>query len=155
MGFRGEPNVTAQLVSSFNETETSTIAIMEVLEKDVSKYGIADVEEVKPGFFKVNSLIEKPKPHQTKSRWTLPGRYVFDSEIMNLLKNATPSLNGEIQLTDAMKEMCKKYPYFYKKIDEDRFDCGNVLGYIEANIAYALENEVIKDDVKKILKKYI
>ena len=61
---------------------------------------------------------------------------------------------GEIQLTDAMKEMCKKFPYYYKIIDELRFDCGNVLGYLEANIAFALNDEKISSDVKKIIKKY-
>jgi UTP--glucose-1-phosphate uridylyltransferase len=148
MGFRGEPNVTAQLVSSFNETETSTIAIMEVLEKDVSKYGIADVEEVKPGFFKVNSLIEKPKPHQTKSRWALPGRYVFDSEIMNLLKNATPSLNGEIQLTDSMKVLCESRGLNAMTFKANRYDAGDKLGYLQANIELGLRNPELQSGLR-------
>ena len=59
-----------------------------------------------------------------------------------------------MQLTDAMKSMCKQHPFYCKKIDETRFDCGNVLGYLEANIAFALANSAIADDVKNILKKY-
>jgi len=140
MGFHGEPNVTAQLVSSFNETGTSTVAIMEVPEKDVSKYGIAEVTEQKPGFFKVNSLVEKPKAESTKSRWALPGRYVFDAEIMEILKQAKPSLGGEIQLTDSMKVLCDKVGLNAMTFKASRFDAGDKLGYLQANIELGLRN---------------
>ncbi|WP_413289353.1 UTP--glucose-1-phosphate uridylyltransferase [Bdellovibrio sp. HCB337] len=151
MGFHGEPNVTAQLVNSFNETGTSTIAIMEVAEKDVSKYGIAEVSEQKPGFFKVNALMEKPKPTETKSRWALPGRYVFDSEIMDILKVAKPSLGGEIQLTDSMKVLCDKKGLNAMTFKASRFDAGDKLGYLQANIELGLRNP----DLQAGLREYI
>jgi UTP--glucose-1-phosphate uridylyltransferase len=140
MGFHGEPNVTAQLVSSFNDTQKSTIAIMEVPEKEVSKYGIAEVTEQGPGFFKVNSLVEKPKSTETKSRWALPGRYVFDGEIMEILKHAKPSLNGEIQLTDSMKVLCETHGLNAMTFKANRYDAGDKLGYLQANIELALRN---------------
>lgn len=130
---------------------SSVVAVGEVEKKDTNKYGIIDVREGA----QILDMVEKPKPEDAPSNLAITGRYILQPEIFKYLENFKIGSGGEIQLTDAMKEMCKKYPYFYKKIDEDRFDCGNVLGYIEANIAYALENEVIKDDVKKILKKYI
>lgn len=148
MGFNGEPNVTAQLVNSFNETDTSTIAIMEVPEKDVSKYGIAEVTEKSPGFYQVTSLVEKPKPTETKSRWALPGRYVFDGEIMEILKHAKPSLGGEIQLTDSMKVLCEKKGLNAMTFKASRFDAGDKLGYLQANIELGLRNPELQAGLK-------
>jgi UTP--glucose-1-phosphate uridylyltransferase len=148
MEANGQANVTSQLVKSFEETQTSTISIMKVSEKDVSKYGIAEVEEKSPGFFKVTSLVEKPKPTETKSRWALPGRYVFDNAIMDLLANAKPSLNGEIQLTDSMKILCEQKGLNAMTFTADRYDAGDKLGYLQANIELALKNPELSTDLK-------
>jgi len=148
MGFHGEPNVTSQLVKSFEDTKTSTISVMKVDEKDVSKYGIAEVEEKGPGFFKVTSLIEKPKPSQTTSRWALPGRYAFDNRIMDILKNAKPTLNGEIQLTDSMKVLCQEHGLNAMTFAAQRFDAGDKLGYLQANIELGLMNAELGGDLR-------
>ncbi|MFS4458805.1 UTP--glucose-1-phosphate uridylyltransferase GalU [Bdellovibrio sp. HCB2-146] len=151
MGFHNEPNVTAQLVRSFEETNTSTISVMKVEEKDVSKYGIAEVEEKTTGFFKVNSLIEKPKPSETQSRWALPGRYVFDNRIMDILKEAKPTLNGEIQLTDSMKVLCQRHGLNAMTFTAQRYDAGDKLGYLQANIELGLQNPELGAELKKYI----
>lgn len=151
MEANGEANVTSQLVKSFEETGTSTISIMKVSEKDVSKYGIAEVEEKSSGFFKVTSLVEKPKPSETTSRWALPGRYVFDNAIMDLLTNAKPSLNGEIQLTDSMKVLCQQKGLNAMTFSADRYDAGDKLGYLQANIELALKNPELSVDLKNYI----
>ncbi|UYL10667.1 UTP--glucose-1-phosphate uridylyltransferase [Bdellovibrio sp. SKB1291214] len=148
MEANGEANVTSQLVRSFEETKTSTISIMKVSDKDVSKYGIAEVEEKTPGFYKVTSLVEKPKPTETTSRWALPGRYVFDNAIMDLLLNAKPSLNGEIQLTDSMKVLCEQKGLYAMTFSADRYDAGDKLGYLQANIELALKNPELGSELK-------
>lgn len=151
MGFNGEPNVTAQLVQSFEDTRTSTISIMRVDEKDVSKYGVAEVEEKSPGFFKVKSLVEKPKPSETTSRWALPGRYVFDNKIMDILRDAKPTLNGEIQLTDSMKVLCENYGLNAMTFTAERFDAGDKLGYIQANIELGLRHREVGSELKNYI----
>jgi UTP--glucose-1-phosphate uridylyltransferase len=151
MGGHGEPNVTSQLVNSFEETKTSTISVMKVDERDVSKYGIAEVEEKSPGFFKVTSLIEKPKPNQTTSRWALPGRYAFDNRIMDILKNAKPTLNGEIQLTDSMKVLCQQHGLNAMTFTAQRFDAGDKLGYLQANIELGLANAELGQDLRQYI----
>lgn len=148
----GQPNVTSQLVKSFDETSTSTISIMKVDDKDVSKYGIAEVEENSQGFFKVKSLMEKPKPSETKSRWALPGRYVFDNHIMDILNSAKPSLNGEIQLTDSMKVLCQTKGLNAMTFTADRYDAGDKLGYLQANIELALRNSELSVELKNYIK---
>ena len=153
MGNDGEDNVTSQLVHSFESTRTSTISIMKVEEKDVSKYGVAEVQEQGEGFFKVTGLIEKPKPSETKSRWALPGRYVFDNSIMDILKAAKPTLNGEIQLTDSMKELIHKSGLNAMTFKAQRFDAGDKLGYLQANIELGLRNKEVGADLKNYILK--
>lgn len=151
LGFHGEPNVTAQLVKSFEETGTSAISVMKVSDSDVSKYGIAEVQEQKPGLFKVTSLVEKPKAHETTSRWALPGRYAFDNRIMEILQTAKPSLNGEIQLTDSMKVLCQQYGLNAMTFTARRYDAGDKLGYLQANIELGLQNTEFGDELKRYL----
>jgi UTP-glucose-1-phosphate uridylyltransferase len=130
--------------------KASVIAVGEIKNKDSTKYGIIKNE----GAEKVVDMVEKPKPEVAPSNLAITGRYILQPEIFEYLEKFQLGSGGEIQLTDAMKEMCKKFPYYYKIIDELRFDCGNVLGYLEANIAFALNDEKISSDVKKIIKKY-
>ncbi|WII72707.1 UTP--glucose-1-phosphate uridylyltransferase [Bdellovibrio sp. 22V] len=151
MGFQGEPNVTSQLVSSFEETGTSTISVMKVDDKDVSKYGIAEVEDNGKGYFKVTSLVEKPKATETKSRWALPGRYVFDNSIMDILHSAKPTLHGEIQLTDSMKELCHHKGLNAMTFTAHRFDAGDKFGYLQANIELALRNPELNTEMKNYI----
>lgn len=135
----------------FEETQKTTVAVMKVDDKDVSKYGIAETNEIQTGYFKVNGFIEKPKPTQTKSRWALPGRYVFDPKIFDYLSNAKPGLNGEIQLTDSMNELSKSDDVFASSFECTRYDAGDKLGYLTANIELALRNPELKNDFKNYL----
>jgi UTP--glucose-1-phosphate uridylyltransferase len=126
------------------------VAVGEIDQKDTSKYGIIKTE----GADKIIDMVEKPKPEEAPSNLAITGRYILQPEIFKYLEDFKIGSGGEIQLTDAMKEMCKKFPFYYKKIDEERYDCGNVLGYLEANIAFALNDSNITSDVQKILEKY-
>ncbi|MBX2988225.1 MAG: UTP--glucose-1-phosphate uridylyltransferase [Bdellovibrionaceae bacterium] len=144
-------NVTNLLCRSFEDTNVSSISIMKVDDKDVSKYGIAETTEIRPGFFKVTDLTEKPKPTETKSRWALPGRYVFDNHIMEILKSAKPSLNGEIQLTDSMRVLCRDKGLNAMTFESRRFDAGDKLGYLQANIELALDNPELGDELKSYI----
>lgn len=136
----------------YTKDETSSIvAVDEIDIKDSTKYGIIKTEGVET----ITDMVEKPQPDVAPSNFAITGRYILQPEIFSYLQNGEIGSGGEIQLTDAMKAMCKKFPFFYKELDENRFDCGNVLGYIEANIAFALDDEEIHSQVKQILTKYI
>ena len=129
---------------------SNIIAVDEIAIEDTKKYGIIKIE----GSEKIIDMIEKPASKDAPSNLAITGRYILQPEIFNYLEKFEIGSGGEIQLTDAMRRMCKDLPFFYKRIDEQRFDCGNVLGYLEANIAFGLKDKKISDDVKKILKKY-
>jgi UTP--glucose-1-phosphate uridylyltransferase len=145
-------NTTSRLCRTFDETGASTVAVMEVEKSQVSKYGIADVVEDRPGLFKVKGFVEKPKPDEAPSHWALPGRYVFDARIFEDLKTAKPGVLGEIQLTDSMDRLAKKHPFFASTFSARRYDAGDKLGYLMANIELALKNPELSHELAAALK---
>lgn len=148
----GEENTTATLARVQNEEGCSCVAVMEVPHSDVSKYGIADVAEKKNGFFEVKGFVEKPSPDKAPSHWALPGRYVFSAQIFEYLKNAKPGVNGEIQLTDSMNQMAKEHRFLASTFQSKRFDAGDKLGYLKANIELALRNQELRNDLLSYMK---
>ena len=145
-------NFLGEMIDLYQKKEdvASIVAVDEIAMQDTNKYGIIKTE----GEETIADMVEKPKSDVAPSNLAITGRYILQPEIFEYLAKFEVGSGGEIQLTDAMKAMCKNHPFYYKKIDEVRFDCGNVLGYLEANIAFALANGGIREDVKKILKKY-
>lgn len=148
---KNEPSTVSQLASLYEETNATTVAVMEVSDAEVSKYGIADVIPVRDGFFRVKGFVEKPKLEAAPSRWALPGRYVFSPEIFSHLKNARPGVLGEIQLTDSMNELAHEREVFASRLASKRFDAGDKLGYLKANIELGLTHPEVKDDLKKYI----
>lgn len=151
----GARSVTAELAQNFSETGLSSIAVMQVEKSEVSKYGIADVSELKTenGItkFKVNSLVEKPSPEKSPSNWALPGRYVLSGKIFDYLKEAKPSVNSEIQLTDSIDRLAKTEGLQALTFLADRFDAGDKFGYLKANVEVALKNNELSSQMKKYI----
>jgi UTP--glucose-1-phosphate uridylyltransferase len=136
----GKPSGIAQLTRLYAETGKSSVAVMEVPASDVSKYGIVKVSENKPGLWNVHEVIEKPPVDQAPSRLALPGRYVFDAAIFEDLKQIQPGRGGEIQLTDAMTRLAQRQGLLATTIDALRFDAGDKLGYLKANVEIGLSH---------------
>lgn len=147
----GEPNTMAQLCHLFEETQASTVAVMEVPESEVSKYGIAEVAESKGDYFRVKGFVEKPKPEAAPSRWALPGRYVFCGEIFDELQSAKPGVLGEIQLTDSMNSLAKKQSMYASSFKAERYDAGDKLGYLKANIELGLSHPELSTELRRYL----
>ncbi len=146
-------NFLSKMIDSYNDKDSlvNYIAVDEVDKKDVHKYGIVKTSLQD----RVIDMIEKPNQQEAPSNLAITGRYLLQPKIFEYLAKGKIGSGGEVQLTDAMKDMCNNgEEFYYKKIDQQRFDCGNVLGYIEANIAFALNNDLIKSDVLQILQKY-
>jgi UTP--glucose-1-phosphate uridylyltransferase len=147
----GEKSVTSLLVDNYQETQLSSVSIMEVAEQDVSKYGIAEVEKISGARHRVLSVVEKPKPHEIKSRMAMPGRYVFDAQIFEELKNGKPGLNGEIQLTDSMRSLIDAKGMEALTFKSKRFDAGDKLGYLKATVELALMNPTLEKSFRNYL----
>lgn len=149
---RGSPTVTGQLAEGFSDSDLSCVAIMEVPQEDTKKYGIAAVEKTdSPHLFNITKLVEKPQPDKAPSRWALPGRYVFTPQLFDFLEKAKPTRGGEIQLTDAMDEMIQSHGILGCAFTGERFDTGDKLGFVCANIEFALSHPQIGQDIKKYI----
>lgn len=148
-----EPTVTQQLANTYYDTKLSSVAVMPVDISQVHKYGIvkpSTTETNKP--FGVESLIEKPSAEEAPSQFALPGRYVFDSKILDYLKDAKPGKNNEIQLTDSMNLLAQKDGLMACPFKAKRYDAGDKLGYLMANVELALKHSELKDEFKAYLK---
>ena len=149
----GSPGCMAQMVQAYNETGGNLISVLEVPREDVSSYGV-----IKPGMrgkaplTEVIGLVEKPAVEDAPSNLIISGRYILQPEVMGVLKNQGKCAGGEIQLTDAMAQMIGTQPFHAVTFKGKRYDCGSVAGYVEANLALALERADIGDEVRNRVK---
>ncbi|MBR2518662.1 MAG: UTP--glucose-1-phosphate uridylyltransferase GalU [Selenomonadaceae bacterium] len=143
--------VLQQMVEIFNEYKTSILGVQEVAAEVVHKYGIVDCKPVDDDIFKVKDLIEKPAREAAPSRIAILGRYILTPSIFSYLETQEAGAGGEIQLTDGLKRLAKDeamYAYIFKG---HRYDVGTKLGFLQANIEFALRNPEITNDLKNYL----
>ncbi|NHN87469.1 UTP--glucose-1-phosphate uridylyltransferase GalU [Acetobacter conturbans] len=143
-----------QLADAYYATGGSVVAVEEVPREHTNRYGI-----LKPGkddgkMVEITGLVEKPKPEDAPSNLSIVGRYILTPEIMPFLALLEKGAGGEVQLTDAMAKTIGKAPFHGLRYEGKRFDCGNKIGFLEAQIAFALERPDLASDVKTFLKKY-
>ncbi|MBM7712767.1 UTP--glucose-1-phosphate uridylyltransferase GalU [Enterococcus xiangfangensis] len=142
-----------QLINDFEQTSASTLAVMQVPQQETSKYGIINPnEEVAKGLYDVKNFVEKPNPKEAPSNLAIIGRYLLKPEIFDILATQKPGAGNEIQLTDAIDELNKTQRVFAHEFTGKRYDVGDKLGMVEANIEYGLKHPEIKDELKKYLK---
>jgi len=146
------PTVVSQLEDVRQKFGGSTIALQPVSDKDTSRYGIVDAEEVEPGVFKIKSLVEKPASGTAPSNLAVMGRYVLSPAIFKHLRRLTPGAGGEYQLTDAINSLLSEEPVYGVVYKGKRFDCGVTEGWLKANVMLSLENEELKSAVIQALK---
>lgn len=140
----------------YERTGASAIAVLPVAPDDVSKYGVIAGEEVEPGVWRITGLVEKPPTDQAPSNLAIFGRYLLTPEIMRVLPEIEPGAGGEIQLTDALVKLLETEEMYAVVVDEEEgFDTGNVLMWLEANVALALRREEYCTDLRRLLKRLI
>jgi UTP--glucose-1-phosphate uridylyltransferase len=147
----------AQCLKGFAAQERgSLVGVLRVPKDQTSLYGICDLDGAEfsrdTRTLEVKSFVEKPSPEEAPSQWALPGRYVFEPAIIDELRTTRPGKGGEIQLTDAMASLLKKSPFFAQAMEGERFDTGNQLGYIVANVAYGLDDPSHRAELSAYLK---
>ena len=140
-----------QLIDIHDMTGGNVVAVMDVPPEQTSRYGILDVEEDEGELVKVRGLVEKPQPDKAPSTLSIIGRYVLMPDVFKHLERQRTGTGGEIQLTDAMAELIGVNPFHALRFEGTRFDCGDKLGFLEANIAYALARDDLRSGVKEIL----
>ena len=130
-----------QMIEAANglDAKANVIAVEEVPAANVSSYGVVGVGKKHGRAFEITKMVEKPKPAEAPSNLIITGRYILQPEIFDILSRQEAGTGGEIQLTDAMLELARKQPFYGLQFEGRSFDCGVKIGFLAANIAYALE----------------
>jgi len=152
---RGPNPVTKQLIDvSMKNNHSNVIGVMEIDPQETYKYGIVKGEfiDATQKTLRMNSMVEKPQPALAPSKLATPGRYVFKPEIFDALKVIPKGVGGEYQLTDAINLLAKESEVYAHIFEGERFDTGNIEGYLNATIEFALMNDESSEMMKKIIK---
>lgn len=144
--------VLKQMVEVAKRYKVPVIALMEVERSMVSKYGIIKGEKIEDRVVELSDMIEKPSVSDAPSNLAIIGRYILPSEIFSYIKRVKPGKNGEIQLTDALREYAKKKRILGYIFEGIRYDAGDKFGYLHANIMFGLKRKEIGDKLKNIVK---
>lgn len=140
-----------QLIDCFDEYKTSILGVQPVHENQVSKYGIVQGIKIEDRVYKVKDLVEKPKMEEAPSNIAILGRYIITPKIFEILEETKPGKGGEIQLTDALKELAKQEAMYSYSFEGKRYDVGDKFGFLQANIEYALKREDLRGDLMEYL----
>ncbi|MEO8702393.1 MAG: UTP--glucose-1-phosphate uridylyltransferase GalU [Kofleriaceae bacterium] len=150
-----EPGI-AQLIAVHEATGAGAVAIIEVPPGKEHMYGIVAGELDSQGRMRITEMIEKPKPGTAPSRWAIVGRYVLPPAIWAHLAATKPGAGGEIQLTDALRELSASPEGLYGVVVRGtRHDAGDKLGYLRANLAYALKRPELRADVLALCRELV
>ena len=150
INFSEKPCLT-QMVEMFDYQHCSILGTQDVAKENVSSYGIVAGTEVRPGLMEVSGMVEKPAVKGAPSTTAVVGRYVLMPQIFDKLENTKRGIGGEIQLTDAIAALMKDQRILAYNFDGKRFDCGSKLGYLQAQVEFALEHKELGKDFRDYL----
>ena len=135
-----------------NYTSGNMVAIMEVDKQKVSSYGIVKVDNSDKDLMQINQMVEKPSVENAPSNLAIIGRYILDHKVFDVLEKQERGTSQEIQLTDAISSQLDRVPCLGYRIKNERFDCGSKLGFLQANISFALNRKDLSSDLSNWLK---
>lgn len=147
-----EKPVTLQLIEAAERYGTSAIATHMVPDEDIAKKSSLKVEPLDGRILRLLDMNEKPTPEQRFSNYAILGRYVVTSDIFEQIEKTPPGHGGELQITDALREMCRREPMVAVDFDGRYYDTGNMRGFLEATIDFALRDEQLGDWLRDWLR---
>ena len=153
----GRTGCLSEMIEAYNDTGGNLIAVAPVPDDQTHQYGIVGVADKTAKVTAISSMIEKPKAGTAPSNLHITGRYILQPEIFDLLAKQEKGAGGEIQLTDSMIRLMSdaKQPFHAVRFDGAIYDCGSKIGFLAANIAYALEREELADELRQVIKTLI
>jgi UTP--glucose-1-phosphate uridylyltransferase len=145
-----KPSCLAQMAAVYNKVGGNIIAVEPT--DTPEQYGVIAPESREGRVIKMKGMVEKPKREDAPSNLFISGRYILQPEIFGLLASQTPGAGGEIQLTDSMARLMTMQPFHALEYDGRTYDCGDKIGYLRANVAFALTNEEYGEKAAQMLK---
>ncbi len=146
---------TKQLADAYYETGGCVLAVTEVPRDQTNRYGILDIAYDDGSLVEVRGLVEKPKPEVAPSNLSIIGRYVLLPQVIDFLSRMERGAGNEVQLTDAMAKLIGHVPFHGLRYEGRRFDCGDKVGFLEAQIAFALKRPDLATAVRAFLRTYV
>lgn len=144
--------VLKQLITQYQKEQASVIAIEDIPKEKTVQYGIVNVNSAKDNLYKINSIVEKPQPKDAPSTFGVIGRYIFNPEIFDCLEKIKPGQGAEIQLTDAIQMLLSQQSIFAYQFEGKRYDCGDKLGFMKANVEFSKKHLEIGKEFIAFLK---
>lgn len=151
MVMQGKPGCLAQMLAAYEKHGGNVIAVEETEPENVSSYGIVGIGEEDETGFHINRMVEKPNPKDAPSNMYISGRYILQPEIFDLLGTQTKGAGGEIQITDAMISLSADQRFSGVRFEGRTFDCGSKVGFLAANVAFALTRDDIAAEFRTVL----
>jgi UTP--glucose-1-phosphate uridylyltransferase len=148
----GTPPVLKQMCAVFARRGRSTIAVQNVERKETRRYGIVKIEPRSKSPHRISGIVEKPEPGAAPSTLGVVGRYILTPRVFHHLRHARPGAGGEIQLTDAIAALVGEEDVFAYEFEGTRYDCGSKMGYLQANLQFALKHPEVGAEFKRYLK---
>ena len=147
------PGCLAQMIKAADglEDDANVIAVEEVSTDQLQNYGVVGIGAQRGSSFAITEMVEKPAPEKAPSNLIITGRYILQPQIFDLLGVQQRGTGGEIQLTDAMIALSKVHPMYGVKFDGRSFDCGSKIGFLTANVAYALARPDLAPALREML----
>ncbi len=149
---RARKPVTRQLIEAAEKYDASVVGVQKVSTQAISKYSSVKISPLEERIFSVSDMNEKPRPEQMFSNYAILGRYVLKSDIFAILENLQPGYGGEIQLTDGLKELCRRDRMVAVDFEGRRYDTGNLQGFLEATLDFALDHPATGDWLRHFIK---
>jgi UTP--glucose-1-phosphate uridylyltransferase len=148
------PGCLAQMLAAANDLEDpyNLLAVEEVPPDQVQMYGVVGVRDRKGRLARLSAMVEKPSPEKAPSNLIITGRYILQPEIFDILETQKRGVGGEIQLTDAMITLERSQPFYSFEFEGKSFDCGSKIGFLTANISYALARADLARDMREFLQ---
>jgi UTP--glucose-1-phosphate uridylyltransferase len=141
-----------QLLDVYEKYDAPVVAVFEVDGEAISRFGVIDGQEVGNGVYKIKDMVEKPAFNDAPSNLAIIGRYVLTPDIFDEIEKTTPGAIGEIQITDAMRSLLKKRPFYAVRFKGTRYDAGDKLGFLIATVELALKHEDLAPEFREYLQ---
>ena len=150
---KGAPSCLAQMVKAYDEVGGNIVAVDPVPMERVSSYGVIAPKSRNGRLIEMSGMVEKPPMESAPSNLKITGRYILQPEIFGLLADQAAGAGGEIQLTDAMVRQMETQDYYAYEFEGREYDCGSKLGYFEAVMAHAIDNEETAEGARELIRK--
>jgi UTP--glucose-1-phosphate uridylyltransferase len=141
-----------QLLDVYEKYDAPVVAVFQVAGEAISRFGAIDGEEVEDGVYKIRDMVEKPPFAEAPSDLAIIGRYVLTPDIFDELEKTRPGAIGEIQITDAMRSLLKRRPFYCVRFKGTRYDAGDKLGFLIATVEFALKHEDLAAEFREYLQ---